>query len=47
MYHIPGYYRHQFEGKDVLGDLNRNIDMDNVMSAFSEMMEYLRGIVLI
>jgi len=43
MYHIPGYYRHQFEEKDVLGDLNRNIDMDNVMSAFSEMMEYLRG----
>ena len=43
MYHIPGYYRHQFEEKDALGDLNRNIDMDNVMSAFSEMMEYLRG----
>ena len=43
MYHIPGYYRHQFEEKDLLGDLNRNIDMDNVMSAFSEMMEYLRG----
>ncbi len=43
MYHIPGYYRHQFEEKDVLGDLNRNIDMDNVMSAFSKMMEYLRG----
>ena len=39
----PGYYRHQFEEKEVLGDLNRNIDMDNVMSAFSEMMEYLRG----
>ena len=43
MYHIPGYYRHQFEEKDALGDLNRNIDMDNVKSAFSEMMEYLRG----
>lgn len=43
MYHIPGYYRHQFEEKEVLGDLNRDMDMDNAMSAFGEMMEYLRG----
>ena len=43
MYHIPGYYRYQFESHEVLGDLNRNMDMDNAMSAFGEMMEYLRG----
>ncbi len=27
MYHIPGYYRYQFEGHEVLGDLNRSMDM--------------------
>lgn len=43
MYHIPGYYRHQFEEKEVLGDLNHDMDMDNAMSAFGEMMEYLHG----
>ena len=43
MYHIPGYYQHQFENHEVLGDLNRDMDMKNVLYAFNEMMEYLRG----
>ncbi len=43
MYHIPGYYHYQFESHEVLGDLNRNIWMKNVLCAFDEMMEYLRG----
>lgn len=43
MYHIPGYYRYQFESHEVLGDLNRDMDMKNVLYAFDEMMEYLRG----
>lgn len=43
MYHIPGYYRYQFESHEVLGDLNRNMDVKNVLYAFDEMMEYLRG----
>ena len=43
MYHIPGYYRYQFENHEVLGDLNRDMDMKNALYAFDEMMEYLRG----
>lgn len=43
MYHIPGYYQYQFEGHEVLGDLNRDMDMKNALYAFDEMMEYLRG----
>lgn len=43
MYHIPGYYRYHFESHEVLGDLNRDMDMKNVLYAFDEMMEYLRG----
>ena len=43
MYHIPGYYQHQFENHEVLGDLNRDMDMKNVLYAFNEMMEHLRG----
>ena len=43
VYHIPGYYQHQFEENEVQGNLNREIDMQNIMTAFNGMLEYLRG----
>ena len=43
VYHIPGYYQHQFEENEVQGNLNREIDMQNIMTAFNGILEYLRG----
>ena len=43
VYHIPGYYQHQFEENEVQGNLNRETDMQNIMTAFNGMLEYLRG----
>lgn len=41
--HTPGYFRHEFEKYHVLLQLNRETDMDQLLTVSSEMMAYLRG----